>query len=108
MICKPEAYAAFITAVLLCAVISAQNAAVGESKDKSAIAKDIEFFKKQIEPILKRRCYQCHSHDFGKAKGGLVLDSRHRWQKGGSKGALPAAPKPKRDPWKNKAVLILV
>ncbi|MCP4815445.1 MAG: DUF1549 domain-containing protein, partial [Planctomycetaceae bacterium] len=29
----------------------------------------------------------CHSHDAGRAKGGLVLDSRHVWQKGGKEGA---------------------
>jgi len=46
------------------------------------------FFEKEIAPILKQRCYECHSHESGKAKGGLVLDSRVGWAQGG--GAGPA------------------
>ncbi|MCP4812103.1 MAG: hypothetical protein GY888_06310, partial [Planctomycetaceae bacterium] len=84
----------FVTAVLLCAVTAAQDSAGSEDAKKLANAKGIEFFEKQIEPLLKRRCYQCHSHDAGKAKGGLVLDSRHGWQKGGSEGAAIIPGKP--------------
>ena len=64
--------------------------------DSSASARDngIAFFEKQVEPILKRRCYECHSHESGKAKGGLVLDSRLGWDKGGSEGAAIVPGKP--------------
>ena len=44
------------------------------------------FFERKIAPILKRHCYDCHSHESGKAKGGLVLDSRVGWTKGGGGG----------------------
>ena len=44
------------------------------------------YFEKEVAPILKRRCYECHGHDSGKAKGGLVLDSRRGWAKGGGSG----------------------
>lgn len=57
-------------------------------------ASDMAFFEKQIAPILKRRCYECHSHESGKAKGGLVLDSRRGWEKGGSEGAAIVPGKP--------------
>jgi hypothetical protein len=43
------------------------------------------FFRDQIEPILRQRCYECHSHA-GKIKGGLVLDSRSGWEAGGDSG----------------------
>jgi hypothetical protein len=43
------------------------------------------FFRDQVEPILKQRCYECHSHAT-KIKGGLVLDSRAGWQAGGDSG----------------------
>ena len=43
------------------------------------------FFRDQVEPILRERCYECHSHA-GKIKGGLVLDSRSGWQAGGDSG----------------------
>jgi hypothetical protein len=43
------------------------------------------FFRERVEPILRQRCYECHSHQ-GKIKGGLVLDSRSGWQSGGDSG----------------------
>jgi hypothetical protein len=45
-----------------------------------------EFFVKQALPILEKRCLSCHSHAAGKAKGGLVLDSKSGWQQGGTDG----------------------
>ncbi|MEM7234563.1 MAG: PSD1 and planctomycete cytochrome C domain-containing protein, partial [Planctomycetota bacterium] len=55
-----------------------------------------EFFEKQVVPLLKRRCFDCHSHESRKAKGGLVLDSRQGWQKGGSSGAAIVPGKPEK------------
>ena len=66
--------------------VPAQEFAAGDGAEHAASASGIEFFEKQIAPILKRRCYQCHSHESGKAKGGLVLDSRGGWEKGGGEG----------------------
>ena len=45
------------------------------------------FFEKEIAPVFERRCYDCHSHKSGKAKGGLVLDSRSGWEAGGGSGS---------------------
>ena len=45
----------------------------------------VDVFRDQVEPILRRRCYECHSHA-GKIKGGLALDSRSGWEKGGESG----------------------
>lgn len=44
-----------------------------------------DFFTSQVEPLLRRRCYECHSHA-GKINGGLALDSRSGWQTGGDSG----------------------
>ncbi len=79
---------------LVCTVASAQNPADSKDAGKSDDARAIEFFEKQIAPILKRHCYQCHSHEAGKAKGGLMLDSRHGWENGGSEGAAIVPGKP--------------
>ena len=77
---QPIANAAVITAMFAYAVASAQDVAVDRKANKAAFrTKDIKFFENRIAPILKRRCYQCHSHESGKAKGGLVLDSRRGW-----------------------------
>ena len=51
----------------------------------SAAADGDVFFRERVEPILRERCYECHSHA-GKIKGGLVLDSRSGWQSGGESG----------------------
>ena len=52
------------------------------------------FFEKEIAPILEQRCYKCHSHKSGKAKNGLVLDSRSGWEKGGGSGPAVIPGKP--------------
>ncbi len=53
----------------------------------------LEFFAAKVQPLLKARCYECHSHE-GKIKGGLVLDSRSGWETGGDSGPAlePGAP----------------
>lgn len=53
----------------------------------------VEFFESRIRPILAQECYECHS-EATKSKGGLVLDSREGWKKGGESGEVivPGAP----------------
>ena len=45
-----------------------------------------DFFTEKIEPLLKNRCYECHSHAAGKMKGGLTMDSKSGWEQGGDSG----------------------
>ncbi len=45
---------------------------------------EIEFFEKQIRPILVEHCYECHAGD--EINGGLQLDSRDRIRRGGDTG----------------------
>jgi mono/diheme cytochrome c family protein len=52
-----------------------------------------ELFSSKIEPLLKERCYQCHSHE-KKMKGGLTLDSRSGWEQGGDSGPAIVVGKP--------------
>lgn len=51
----------------------------------------IEFFESRIRPILAQECYECHS-EATKAKGGLLLDTRSGWEKGGDSGAAVVLP----------------
>lgn len=44
------------------------------------------FFEEKVRPILVDRCYKCHSETAKKVKGGLLLDTRHGWEKGGDSG----------------------
>ncbi len=49
-------------------------------------AAGIEFFEKNIRPVLVQKCYGCHSAESGKQKGGLSLDSREGIRTGGDSG----------------------
>jgi hypothetical protein len=65
-----------LAAVLsLAGTVSAADLAVGGDA----------FFESKVQPILLKRCYECHSHD-KKIKGGLALDSRSGWEQGGDNG----------------------
>ncbi|MEM8954405.1 MAG: DUF1553 domain-containing protein [Verrucomicrobiota bacterium] len=44
------------------------------------------FFEKHIRPALITHCYECHSVEADKQKGGLVLDTKAGWQIGGDTG----------------------
>src|SRR5688572_2569515 len=46
------------------------------------------FFESKIRPVLVDNCYKCHSQAADKVKGGLLLDSREGWQKGGDSGVV--------------------
>ena len=47
---------------------------------------DTDFFQKKVEPLLKAKCLECHSHAADTMEGGLTLDSRSGWHAGGDSG----------------------
>lgn len=59
-------------------------------------AGDVEFFEKKVRPILVERCYECHSSESGKSKGGLLLDSRPAMLQGGDTGPVVVSGEPDR------------
>ena len=52
----------------------------------AAAASEHDFFEAKIRPVLAEKCYGCHSVESGKAKGGLLLDSREGIRTGGDTG----------------------
>ncbi|MCI0539449.1 MAG: DUF1553 domain-containing protein [Verrucomicrobiales bacterium] len=46
----------------------------------------VQFFERRIRPVLAEHCYECHSAQAKKLKGGLLLDSKAGWQRGGETG----------------------
>src|SRR6266511_2303008 len=48
----------------------------------------LDFFENRIRPIFADNCYKCHSPAMGKLKGGLELDWKGGWQKGGDSGPV--------------------
>ena len=54
----------------------------------------LEFFEKDVRPLLVKHCYECHSA--GDVDGGLNLDSKAGVAKGGDSGAVVVAGAPER------------
>src|SRR5688572_26325084 len=67
-------------AAMVCTVALAAPLHAAESPS------NIEFFEKRVRPVLVERCYECHSTSAKKLKGGLLLDNREGWSKGGDSG----------------------
>lgn len=72
-----------------CTIIAAVNALPLYAGPQTA--EGIEFFEKNIRPLLVEQCYGCHSEREAKREGGLLLDSRAGWSVGGVSGAAIAA-----------------
>ena len=51
-----------------------------------------EFFESRVRPVLVEHCYECHSAE--KTKGGLALDTKLGWEKGGDSGTAIVPGKP--------------
>jgi len=49
-------------------------------------ADGVAFFESKIRPVLVEHCYECHSVEAGKSKGGLMLDTKHGIRTGGDTG----------------------
>jgi len=68
-------------AVMLAAALTGAFAAEPSSEQ-------LEFFEKIIRPLLTEHCYECHSTKAKELKGGLLLDSKAGWEKGGESGPV--------------------
>ena len=69
----------------------------GSAQSLADDPKAVEFFENKIRPVLIGQCYKCHSDAAEKGKklrGGLKLDSKAAWQKGGDTGAAIVPGKP--------------
>ncbi len=69
-------------------LVSAARSAVTADVPSTPVvdAAGMEFFEKNIRPVLADKCYGCHSADSGKQKGGLSLDTRDGIRMGGDSG----------------------
>ena len=58
----------------------------------------LDFFEGKIRPVLVEQCQSCHSTEAekkNKLKGGLLLDTKEGWAKGGDSGPAIVPGKPK-------------
>ncbi|MFT5522816.1 MAG: mono/diheme cytochrome c family protein [Pirellulaceae bacterium] len=54
----------------------------------------LQLYQQRVEPLLRKNCFSCHSHDAKKSKGGLVVDLRSALLKGGESGPAIVPGKP--------------
>jgi hypothetical protein len=65
--------------------LAAPVAALAACSSTAFADEGIDFFEKKVRPVLEQRCLECHS-TAKKIKGGLRLDLREGWEKGGDAG----------------------
>lgn len=61
------------------------------SQNQLSAQDDVRFFESKIRPVLVKHCYECHSTESGKARGGLKVDSQDSLQRGGESGPAVVA-----------------
>ncbi|MEY4387602.1 MAG: hypothetical protein RLY20_2885 [Verrucomicrobiota bacterium] len=72
---------------LFASVALAASVLVGHAAEAPKLtAQQTQFFETKIRPLLAKECYQCHSRQAERVKGGLFLDSREGVLKGGKNG----------------------
>ena len=64
----------------------------GAASDESGVA----FFENRIRPIFAEHCYDCHSSESKTVKGGLKLDTKEDFLKGGAEGIIVIPGQPDR------------
>lgn len=57
-----------------------------ETKTPEDMRVSEEYFESKIRPLFIKHCMECHSQESKKTSGGLALDSRDGWMKGGDSG----------------------
>jgi len=85
-------FASILAIFSLPSLIMAESQAGAEAHSFSA--SDLEFFEKEVRPLLVHRCYECHGPDAKTPAGGLLLTSRSAVLEGGDSGAAIEPGKP--------------
>ena len=75
-------------------VIADEQKASTEQPVPGFDVESVNFFKQKVHPLLKARCFECHSKESKRLEGGLRLDARPLTLKGGDTGpsAVPGKP----------------
>jgi Protein of unknown function (DUF1549)/Protein of unknown function (DUF1553)/Planctomycete cytochrome C len=87
------AYAAMLRALAAISIIAILASARGVHAADLAKPEDVQFFEKQVRPLLEARCLKCHGAE-AKVKGGLHLTTRESVLKGGELGAVVSLDQP--------------
>lgn len=82
-----------IKIVVLLLAICCLGVSLEAQADDTPTAAQLEFFETRIRPVLVEHCYACHNSTKA-AKGGLALDDRAGFLKGGDEGKIAIPGKP--------------
>ncbi len=83
---------------MVCVIVAVVACFSGVPASAAEPEPGLALFREKIEPLLRERCFECHSHDAGDASGGLMLDSKAGWQVGGDTGPSIVPGKPDESP----------
>ena len=72
--------------LLLLAPVALRAADAAETAHAGLAPDQLQFFEKNIRPVLVQSCYKCHSSESAKVKGGLTLDTKQATLLGGESG----------------------
>lgn len=79
-------------------VPSRLKAQLPQTEPASTAARDAAdqetFFQEKVLPVLQANCFECHSHARQTMEGGLSLDYRSGWERGGDSGPAIVPGKP--------------
>jgi len=84
-----------VSEIIIGCVASGGLTAYAASEGSKLTPQELDFFERNIRPVLSEKCYKCHStQPDAKIKGGLDLGTRDGIQKGGDNGAtiVPGRP----------------
>ncbi|MCA9179547.1 MAG: PSD1 domain-containing protein [Planctomycetales bacterium] len=75
-----------LAVVAAAAICGAAVSAAGAEPSAPATPEKLEYFEKQVRPLLVEHCYECHSAKAKVVRGGLRVDSRRQLLTGGDSG----------------------
>jgi hypothetical protein len=78
------AFLCLVTSAIVLAIIPLSGRARGDAPKPTP--QQLEFFEKQVRPVLVEHCYSCHSNQADSLKAGLLVDSRDGLIEGGDSG----------------------
>ena len=61
----------------------------GQLQAQKLTRAESDFFESKVRPVFVDHCYKCHSQEAPRLKGGLSLETRAGWLKGGDTGRQP-------------------
>ncbi len=77
----------FLASVALLSAFAVVACNQGTADEPTPTVDPLEFFEKEVRPLLAEHCYACHSVQARKLQAGLLVDSRAALLRGGDSGA---------------------